>query len=326
MNQRLNGSEMSAERLIGRTPAIVELRERIRRMAVNDLSLLLIGETGVGKDLVAQEIHRTAVNLGDRSGPLVIIDCPNIPRAWAEVLLFGQVAGAFLGTEPARKSPFELAERGTVLLDGIHALADDLQIKLLRVIEQREVVPVGAQQGVPVDVRIIATAQGRASSLRAQVLRDDLYHRICETLLEIPPLRVRRPDVRLLVDHFLAELGSSLCLSNAAYQALERCPWPGNVRELRAVIRRAVLLNPDAAVLEPASLFEGPLADNQHEPDLGRLLDCHWEQAKDEFARWYWTNVWHAYAGDRPRILEHARVSDVWLRSRRKLYELREGS
>jgi anaerobic nitric oxide reductase transcription regulator len=324
MNQRLNHSELAAVRLIGQTPAIVELRERIRRLATSDLSLLLVGETGVGKDLVARELHRTATEAGDRTGPMVTIDCANIPPAWADVALFGQVAGAFAGTEPARQSPFELAERGTVFLDGIHALPDCIQTKLLRILEQREVVPVGAQHPIPVNVRIIAAAQGHTSTLRAGVLRADLYHRLCESLLEIPPLRTRRSDIRLLADHFLAEIGSSLELSGAAYQALERCAWPGNVRELRTVVRRAARLHPDASLLEPACLFEAPVADSRRDVDLGRLLDCHWEQAKDEFARWYWTNVWEAHAGDRQRVAAHARVSDVWLRSRRKLYELPE--
>jgi anaerobic nitric oxide reductase transcription regulator len=159
LNQRLeHHSELAAVRLIGRTPAIVELRERIHRLAASDLSLLLVGETGVGKDLVARELHRAATESGDRAGPMVTIDCANIPVAWADVALFGQVAGAFSGAEPARKSPFELAEGGTVFLDGIHTLPDCIQTKLLRILEEREVVPVGAQRSIPVNVRIIACA------------------------------------------------------------------------------------------------------------------------------------------------------------------------
>ncbi|MFO7567249.1 MAG: sigma 54-interacting transcriptional regulator [Enhygromyxa sp.] len=312
-------------RLIGRTPAIVELRERICQVAGSDLSVLLVGETGVGKGLVAREIHRAAVESEERSGPLVIIDCPTIPPAWADVALFGQVAGAFSGTEPAHQGPFELAEGGTVFLDGIHALPDGIQAKLLRVLDEREVLPVGARQAIPVNVRIVAAAQGHPSALRAGELRADLYHRVCESLIEIPPLRTRRPDIRLLAEHFLSELGTSQRLSSAAYQTLARYAWPGNVRELRSVVRRAALLHPEVALLEPELLFEAPLPDSQGDGDLGRLLDCHWEQAKEEFARWYWTNVWQAYAGDRPKIAEHTRVSDVWLRSRRKLYGLQSG-
>jgi transcriptional regulator with PAS, ATPase and Fis domain len=292
---------------------------------VQRLGVLLVGETGVGKGLVARELHRAAAERRDRSGPLVILDCPSIPPAWAEVALFGRIAGAFTGTDPAHQGPFELAAGGTVFIDGIDVLTDHLQAKLLRAIEDREIVPVGAQRPIAVDVRIIAAAQGRGSSLRAKELRADLYHRVCESLIEIPPLRTRRPDIRLLADHFLAEIGSAQRLSSAAYQALERCAWPGNVRELRSVIRRAALLHADTELLEPACLFEIPLTDSQRDADLGRLLDCRWDQAKDEFARWYWTNVWQTYAGDRQRIAEHTRVSDVWLRSRRRLYGLHDG-
>lgn len=315
---------MADIRLIGQTPAIVSLRERILRVAASGLSVLLVGETGVGKELVARAIHRAAQQSGERTGRFVIVDCPTIPRAQAEAVLFGQLAGAFAGTEPPRTGPFELADRGTVFLDGIDELQECVQAKLLRLLEHREVVPLGSPQPVAVDVRVIAAARARTSALRsAGDLRSDLYHRVCETLIEIPPLRARREDISLLADHFLTELGSSQRLSEAGCQALERCAWPGNVRELRSVVRRAALLHPDSSILGPECLFEGPPVEGPRDVDLGRLLDCPWDQAKEEFARWYWTNVWQSYAGDRRRIADHARVSDVWLRSRRKLYELR---
>ena len=326
MNQILKTSEVTATRLIGNTPAIGRIRERIRQVARNDLSVLLVGETGVGKELVARAIHQAAEQTGDRTGRLVIVDCPNIPRGQADAFLFGQIAGAFAGTEPAVEGPFQLGDGGTVFLDGIDELPDHLQAKLLRILDQREVVPLGSPRAIPIDVRVIAAVRARPSALRSATdLRADLYHRVCETIIEIPPLRTRKPDIALLAEHFLAELGASQQLSDTARLALERCAWPGNVRELRSVVRRAALLHPELSILGPECLFEAPPGDGQRDVDLGRLLDCSWDRAKDEFARWYWTNVWQSYAGDRRRIAEHARVSDVWLRSRRKLYELQDG-
>jgi transcriptional regulator with PAS, ATPase and Fis domain len=263
------------------------------------LSVLLLGETGVGKHLIAREIHRIREESGEHTGPLHVVDCANLNDA------------------DALERPFRSAAGGTVFLDRIHELTRALQARLLRILEDRE--------SIAVDVGIIAAAQGCASVLRdGGALRADLYYRVCEYPIEIPPLRARRSDVRLLADHFLSRLGSSARFSESAYQALERCPWPGNVRELESVIRRAALLHADRSTLGPECLFEDLPGDGRQNIDLGRLLDGPWEQAKEEFARWYWTSIWRALQGNRRRIAEHARVSDVWLRSRRKLYELHD--
>jgi transcriptional regulator with PAS, ATPase and Fis domain len=301
----LERDDSTAARLVGRAPAIVRLRERLARVATSGLSLLVVGETGVGKELLGRELHRIGEQCGDRTGPFVVIDCANLPDA-----------------EAALESQFQLANHGTVFLAGINELSRRLQAKLLRMLEDREIVRVESEGSIPVDVRVIAAA----SSLRQPgELRADLYYRVCECLIEIPPLRARGSDVCLLADHFLSKLRTAQQLSAAAYQALERCAWPGNVRELESVIRRAALLHVERSLLGPECLFESPPADSRVDGDLGRLLDCNWEQAKEEFARLYWTTVWRAFAGNRRRIAEHARVSDVWLRSRRRLYELHDG-
>lgn len=281
-------------------------------MANSGLALLVVGETGVGKELVAREIHRIGERAHGRTGPFVSVDCANLPTG-----------------EAALEHHLRVANHGTLFLAGIDELSRPLQARLLHILEDRgsssrrttpEIVTPESQDSIPVDLRIVASAPTRD----AGELRADLYYRVCECLIELPPLRARGSDVRLLADHFLAKLQTGQQLSAAAYQALERCAWPGNVRELESVIRRAALLHADRSLLGPECLFESPPADNPTDGDLGRLLECHWEQAKEEFARWYWTTVWHAFAGDRRRIVEHARVSDVWLRSRRKLYELHD--
>jgi transcriptional regulator with PAS, ATPase and Fis domain len=286
-------------RIVGQAPAIVRLREQIGRVASSGLSVLLLGETGVGKQLVAREIHRIREEFLERNGLLHVIDCANLSDA------------------EALERPFRLAACGTVFLDGIHELSRPLQAKLLRILEDRAT--------IPVDVRIVAAARADASMLLDDgLLRADLYYRMCECPIEIPPLRARGSDVRLLANHFLSQLGTSAQLTESAYQALERCAWPGNVRELESVIRRAALLYAEQSTLGPECLFENPPGGRRPDINLERLLDGSWEQAKEEFARWYWTNVWRALQGDRRRIAEHARVSDVWLRSRRKLYELHD--
>lgn len=296
-------ADTTAVRIVGQAPAIVRLKEKLPRVAASGLSVLVIGETGVGKELLARELHRIGEQAGHRSGPLLIIDCVTLSQC-----------------DGALDQQLQLADRGTVFLDGIHELSRPLQARLLRFLEDRQIVSSESGQPISIDVRIIAAAPARVT----KELRADLHYRLCECTIELPPLRARGADVRLLADHCLAKLQTGQQLTTSAYQALERCAWPGNVRELEAVMRRAALLHAERSLLGPECLFESPPADSRPDGDLSRLLDCHWELAKEEFARWYWTTVWRAFAGDRRRIAEHARVSDVWLRSRRKLYELHD--
>lgn len=317
MNDRLktsdDGSHVQTTALLGVSPEICRVRDQVRRLADTRLSVLLTGETGVGKQLVAREIHRTARASGERPGPLLILHC-------ADVLSGGQLDGVPLGQTPAHPQArledlFELASRGTLFVDGVDELPPPSQARLLRLLDAREV----GSAGTPADVRIIASANG----LRERSsLRSGLYYGF-ECVVELPPLRARSADVRLLAEHFLAELGSAQQLSPAAYQALQQYPWPGNVRELQSLIRNVAALHGDRSVITPECLFgEDVRLGEPAAAEQDGLLDDDWKQAQEKFARWYWTNLWRRFGGQPQRILEHAHVSHVWLRSLQKRFGL----
>ncbi len=310
-----------AARLVGESAAIRQLRARLDQLAASELCLLVTGETGVGKELLAREIHSAAVEVAGRSETFVVIDGPSLVGPDAEIKLFGRGTGPGLDRQPAQMGPFERARGGTVFIDHVDELLAPLQAMLSRVIEAREVTPVGAWRAVPVDVRVIASAGPIGPKERGSI-REDLYYRLAEQSVEIPPLRRRTDDIRPLAAHFLAALGGGREFSSSAYRALEQGSWPGNVRELKAAVRRAALASGEAREIGPEWLCDQPPSNMGEDAPLGHLLDLDWEHAKEDFGRWYWTNIWHKLLGDRQRIAEHTRVSQVWLRNRRKIYEL----
>jgi len=250
--------------ILGQSQAIVQLLGELRAVAESDLPVLLLGETGVGKELFAHRLHR----LSHRSGkPLVHVNCAALPESLAESELFGHVRGAFSGATSERPGRFEAADGGTLFLDEVGELPLTVQAKLLRTLQNGEIQRLGADRPRHVDVRVIAATN---RSLREQVreghFRPDLYHRLSVYPIPIPPLRERGHDVLLLAGHFLehnrARLGlRSLRLSASAEQALCAYPWPGNVRELEHVVSRAALKavsrgahRTDIVTLEPALL------------------------------------------------------------------------
>ncbi len=230
--------------------AMERLMDQVRRVASADLPILLTGESGTGKELVAREVHRAS----DRSdGPFVAVNCAAIPADLLEAELFGHTRGAFTGAAKAREGRFRAAEGGTLLLDEIGDLPLELQPKLLRVLQERQVQPVGADAPVPVDVRIIASTHQELDALRAEGrFREDLYYRLAVLPLQVPPLRSRRAAIVPLFRFFLSaqarSAGRSLDLSPGAAEELRRRPWPGNVRQLENVARRVALLAAGPAV------------------------------------------------------------------------------
>jgi DNA-binding NtrC family response regulator len=279
----------SVSLLLGRSSIISRLRDLLRRAATSDLGVLLAGEIGVGKELAAREIHGLRARTGPR-GPFLVVD--RAATSWPSDIAAN--AGATLYIE-------ELAE-----------LPRSMQGELLHALQR--------------DLRVIAATSRHPTELRnSTVVRSDLYYRVCECIIEVPPLRDRVEDIRALAEHFLAELGTTQRLSPEALRALETCHWPGNVRELKAVIRRAAQMHADEQVLDPGLLFDGKVSPERRDGDLKHLLERDWDDAKDEFGRWYWTNLWRNLGGDVRKVIEHADVSPVWLRNRRKLYELRSG-
>jgi two-component system response regulator HydG len=244
------------ERLVACSPAMQRVAELVERVARADSTVLVTGETGTGKELVAQAIHFG----GPRAArPFVIFNGAALPAALAESELFGHERGAFTGAVASRRGRFEEADGGTLALDEVGDMPADLQAKLLRVLEERRVRRVGGSRDVGVDVRILAlTNRDLAEDVRAGRFREDLYYRLRVVPIHVPPLRERAEDVPVLAEHFLREYASafgveSLRFSEAARAALSGRAWPGNVRELRHLVERAAVLA-RGPLIEPADL------------------------------------------------------------------------
>ena len=244
MRYRLPES-LEDDRVIASDPASSGLFALARRVAQSDATVLLTGESGVGKEVVARYIHR---NSGRGGGPFVAINCAAIPDSLLEATLFGHDKGAFSGAQQAQAGKFEQAQNGTLLLDEVTEMPLALQAKLLRVLQEREVERVGGKRPIALDIRIIATSnRDIADSVARGVFREDLFYRLNVFPLLIPALRQRNLDIVPLARHFLAAHGGRagrprLRLSSAAEAALQRHSWPGNVRELENIIQRAVIL------------------------------------------------------------------------------------
>jgi PAS domain S-box-containing protein len=239
--------------LIGVSPVMKDLFNTIETIAEFDTTVLICGETGTGKELVARTIH----NIGYRkNGPFIPINCSALSSSVLESELFGHVKGAFTGAIQDRKGRFEMAEGGTVFLDEIGSLSIDLQIKLLRTIQERIIERVGSSNQVPIDVRVIsATNQDLLELVAKKSFREDLYYRLKVFQIDVPPLRSRRLDIPVLGDHFIEKIkrvhGNRIIgLSNASKESLMRYSWPGNVRELENAMEHAMILTP-GKIVEP---------------------------------------------------------------------------
>ncbi len=228
--------------LIGRSPAILRLREAIRVVARSEATVLILGESGSGKEKVAEAIHR----FGTRSeGPFIAVNCGAIPVTLLESELFGHERGAFTGAAAMRRGRFEMAHGGTLFLDEVGELPAPAQVALLRILEEKRITRVGGERPIPVDLRVIAATH---RDLKTQVeqgkFREDLFFRLNIIPILVPPLRERREDIPLLIAHFLKEIrkeGRPLKFSRAALDALESYDFPGNVRELSNVVSRCVV-------------------------------------------------------------------------------------
>ena len=230
--------------LIGRSPAMVEVYKEIGRVARTEMTVLLTGESGTGKELVARAIH---ANSARARGPFVTVNMAAIPRDLMESELYGHEKGSFTGAVERRPGKFELASSGTLVLDEIGEMPVELQAKLLRVLQEREVDRVGGSRPLPVDVRIVAaTNADLARSVEEGRFRRDLYYRLAVVPIRLPPLREREGDVILLARFFISKYGEQLkgrpmALAKDAEPLLLSHGWPGNVRELQNVVQRALL-------------------------------------------------------------------------------------
>lgn len=293
--------------IIGRNVRMREIFGMIEKISATGATVIIEGETGTGKELVAQEIHRQS-RRADK--PFVVFDCGAVPESLIESELFGHEKGSFTGAIMTRQGLFEMAQGGTIFLDELGELSIDLQPKLLRVLEQREVRRVGSSKSIPIDVRVVAaTNRVLEDEVRAGRFREDLFYRLSVVRIMLPPLRDRAEDISLLVRSFLQNARYNRDANNktrirhispAAMRALESYQWPGNIRELVNVIERAcsfadndtidiqdlpeVLINQfrdQQSTITPASHTQA--ADAHHVPDPSALRDMAFKVAKEEW-------------------------------------------
>jgi DNA-binding NtrC family response regulator len=286
LRARVAGQER-LEGLLGRSAAMQEIFQTVRRVAASNVTVLIRGESGTGKELVARAIHALGPR---RGGPFVAVNCAGIPEGLIESELFGHERGAFTDAVERRIGRFEAASGGTLFLDEIGELSPPVQAKLLRALQERRVERLGGSSSVPVDVRVLAaTHRDLERDVADGRFRADLFYRIHVVPIELPPLRRRREDIALLAGHFLARArgaGAPARLAPDALAALERYAWPGNVRELENAIEHAIALaEGDQIAVDdlPGALVRATRIDGLHA--ALRSGELGFEEATAEFER-----------------------------------------
>jgi len=257
--------------IVGRDEKMLEIFELIKRVADSDATVLITGESGTGKELIARAIHQQSQRV---QRPFIAVNCTAIPEHLIESELFGHERGAFTGAVQRRIGKFELAHTGTLFLDEIGSMRLDMQAKLLRVLQEREIERVGGERTIKVDVRVVAATNADLRELvKTKAFRDDLYYRLNVIPIYVPPLRARKADIPLLVPYFLDKFNRQFNrrmrgFSPAAMEAMEAYDWPGNVRELENIVERLVVISKH----EMIQLRELPLdLQSSHTPLVEQL-------------------------------------------------------
>jgi len=313
LRRQLGDVFRSREMLVGKSTAMVETFKVIGRIAASNADVLILGESGTGKELVARAIH---YHSDRREGPFVTINMSAIPSELIESELFGHERGAFTGAAQARLGRFREAEGGTLLLDEIGDLLAPLQARLLRVLQEREVTPVGGARPIPVDVRILAaTHHDLAVAVQKKTFRKDLYFRLNVVPIQIAPLRERKEDIALLTEHFVERFSIELGVpkrwpTKGTLRLLTEYGWPGNVRELQNTVKRALVLASGEVITEDdirgateaAEAKTGDWTDLARS-ELGKMLDTSHDIPKQGL---YWSFV---------ERLERAVIATALLRS-----------
>jgi len=260
--------------IIGKSSALLSIIEEAKKIADTKSNVLLLGETGTGKELFARVIHN---NSSRGNMPFIPINCSVIPENLLESELFGHVKGAFTGAIASKKGLFEEADGGTIFLDEIGDITPYFQIKLLRVLEDQMIRPVGSNKALKIDIRlIVATNKDLEAGVRENTFREDLYYRVNTITIQLPSLRERKPDIAILARHFLKKYAVEFQknvsdISEEAILLMIKCKWPGNVRELQNVIERAILIA-DTNTIQPHNL---PLSMKPGNSFVKNSLDNH---------------------------------------------------
>src|SRR6186997_1918931 len=289
-NQALRAKVDAQHTMVGESYAMVQLREQVAMAAPTNGRVLIYGENGTGKELVARNIHQMSRR---RAGPFIEVNCAAIPEELIESELFGHVRGAFTGAVADRRGKFELAHGGTIFLDEVGDMTLKTQAKVLRVLQEQVMEPVGGSTRIRVDARVLAaTNKDLPTEIRAGRFREDLYFRLNVVPIFVPPLRERVEDVALLADHFMAMLAREYGRRPKTFEAeavavLRRYGWPGNVRELRNVVERLMIMVPGEVVTagDLAFLGQGGVVAPRADAPPDRIVPLH--LARDDFEKGY---------------------------------------
>ena len=268
----------TSQNMVGKCPQMIALMKTVEYVAGTDATVLITGESGVGKEVLTNEIYQRS---GRKGKPFIRVNCASIPESLMESELFGYERGAFTGAVKSKPGMFELANHGTLLLDEVGELPRALQPKLLRALQEREIIRVGGISTIPVDVRLIAaTNQDLEAMVEGGTFRRDLYYRLNLIPLHIPPLRERGDDIPLLAVHFLekfnAKYGKKKELTDEAMQIMKEYPWPGNIREMENLLERLVIIGEEHWLTAPrlmAILENGDGAALRLDPSGASLKD-----------------------------------------------------
>ncbi|MFO1077163.1 MAG: sigma 54-interacting transcriptional regulator [Planctomycetota bacterium] len=291
-------SEYNFDEIVGSSPSLRAALVKVEQVAPTDSTVLILGETGTGKELIARALHN---NSRRREGPLIKLNCAALPTGLIESELFGHTKGAFTGATESRTGRFALADGGTIFLDEVGDIPKDVQVRLLRVLQEQEFEPVGSQKTIRVDVRVIAaTNRDLAAAVADGSFRADLFYRLNVFPIHVPPLRERRQDIRTLAHYFAQKYATRIgkrieSIAPDTLQRLDQYPWPGNIRELENLIERAVIVAQGTAldvgpevfaptIAPPAAAGTRPAssppprtaAENERQHVLGVLERCNW--------------------------------------------------
>jgi two-component system nitrogen regulation response regulator NtrX len=317
------------EEIVGDSQVMKELRELIKETAISDARILISGESGTGKELVARAIHRSSSRA---AFPFITLNCAAIPDTLIESELFGHRKGAFTGASSDRRGKFELAGRGAVFLDEVGDLSPGAQAKLLRVIQEKRIEPLGSEQSLSVDVRILAsTNKNLAASCAAGRFREDLFYRLNVIPIGLPPLRERRGDIPALFRHFLSLMKTDMELVPGGEAFLSSYRWPGNVRELRNLAERCSVRFPpgeklDETALRSLLLEKAPSGIHEEKKrilDLRNALEKGYNEAKELFEQQYLRYQLEKHGGSVSRTASAAGLSPVSLRAKLEKHRIK---
>ena len=314
------GGAFKMDDIVGTSPPMQQLFKDVGRVAASRATVLIQGESGTGKELIARVIHSYSAP----QKPFIGIDCSAIVDTLLESELFGHEKGAFTGAVQTKPGKFELAEEGSIFLDEIGELSQNLQAKLLRVLQEREVDRVGGVRRIPIRARILAaTNRDLAEEMRTGRFREDLYQRLKVVTLRLPPLRERAEDIPLLVEHLLVKINQRLHknlrrVPREVIQKLQRRPWPGNVRELENVLTRAAVLSQGDMLLQEHLVDQGGIPRSEARP-LPTAVDGR-VATLDEVERDHIVRVWTLAKGHKGKTCQMLGISRPTLERKLKKY------